>query len=77
MQFAIEKKQILLEKMKEYNYRTALMVVSFKKLEETYKSMTKEEKKEYIRLVKIARKETAAEFNMQFNITKNKILMNM
>ena len=37
------------------------MVAKFKKLEETYKSMTKEEKKEYIRLVKIARRETRAE----------------
>ena len=61
--FAIGKEQIFMDRINQYNLRTAKLVESFKKLEETYKSMTKEEKKEYIRLVKIARKKTAAEFN--------------
>ena len=57
----IGREQIVLDKLNQYNLELTKMVTKFKKLEKTYKSMTKEEKKEYIRLVKIARRETRAE----------------
>ena len=42
-------------------------MADFKRLEDNYKLMTKEDKKEYIRLVKIERRKTRAEFKNRKN----------
>ena len=59
----IEREKIVMDKINQLNMKITKLVVEFKKLEENNILMTKEERKEFRRLVKIRRRETRAQFN--------------
>lgn len=59
----IGREQKITDKLNQYNIKFTKAVADFKRLEENYKLMTKEEKKEYIRRVKIARRSESTQFN--------------